>query len=157
MTARWWAIQEYIVAGVVKPIVLTKSVLETIRTVKSDCTEATVTSGIDSKDTREVVAKCPKCGNNIYENKAAYSCSNQDCGCVLFKEDKYFKYLGKNLTKTIAQSLFAKKQALVKNIKSKKGSTYDSIIKVDFPGSIQTTRWSFQRRKAKNKILSIIV
>lgn len=78
------------------------------------------------------VAKCPKCGGDIVESPKAWGCNNPECGCVIFKDDKYFKAIGGKMTKTTAVNLFKKGEVVVKGLKSKKGNTYDARIKASF-------------------------
>lgn len=85
-----------------------------------------------TKPQGEVLCKCPKCGGDIIENSKAYSCSNKECGCVLFKEDKYFNSLGKKMTKATAKTLFEKQRVKMKLKSKKTGKDYEAIIKVDF-------------------------
>lgn len=88
-----------------------------------------------------VLCRCPKCGGDIVENSKAYSCSK--CGCVIFKDDRYFKAIGKKMTKTIAKALFTKGEVLVKGLTSKKGNKYDAVIKADFSGKYVSYRMEF--------------
>lgn len=100
----------------------------------------------------EKVAKCPRCGSDIIENTKAYSCSNPSCGCVIFKDDKYFKAIGKKMTKAIAKSLFEKKKVKVTGCKSKSGKKYDAIVKVDFhSGKYPSYSMEFDNSKTKKK------
>ena len=49
---------------------------------------------------------CPKCGGDVIETKRSYSCKSKECGCVLFKEDKYLMRYHKKMTASIAKTLF---------------------------------------------------
>lgn len=98
------------------------------------------------------VAKCPKCGKTIVETPKAYSCSNSSCGCVIFKDDKYFKAMGKKMTKSIAKTLFEKGSVKVTGCKSKSGKTYDAIISVSFDsGKYPNYSMSFDDSTPKSK------
>ena len=102
----------------------------------------------DNSD-KEPLCKCPKCGKNIYENTKAYSCEDRDCGCVLFKTDKYLASLGQKMTKTIAKSFFTKKKATFKKLKSKSGKEYAAEIHVDFSGKYPSYKMEFIDDKKK--------
>lgn len=81
-----------------------------------------------------VLCKCPVCGKNIVENAKAYSCEDRACGCVIFKEDKFFDRQKKKMTKTIAKSLFTKGYADVDGLVSARtGKAYNARVKVSFP------------------------
>lgn len=96
---------------------------------------------------KEVLGKCPKCGSDIIETKAAYSCLNRDCKFALWKNDKYFAALGKNMTKTIAKSLLNKGSVSLKGLKSKKtGKEYEAFVKVDFSGLYPSYTMEFPQK-----------
>ena len=100
----------------------------------------------------EVIAKCPKCGKNIYENSKAFSCEDRDCGCVIFKDDKFFNSIGKKMNKTTAKKLFNDKKIKVTGCRSKSGKTYDAIIKVSFEGKYANYSMEFDNSdKDKDK------
>ena len=81
------------------------------------------------------LCKCPKCGKDIVENKMAFACEDRDCGCVIFKDDRFFSAAEKKMTPYLAKELFTKGYADVKGLKSKKtGKLYDARIKADFSG-----------------------
>lgn len=98
----------------------------------TDMKKSTSSGAGGAASNREVIAKCPKCGKNIYENSKAFSCEDKECGCVIFKEDKYFASIGKKMSKSIAKKLFTDKKVKVAGCKSKSGKTYDAIVNVNF-------------------------
>ncbi len=118
---------------------------EAIEKAKADITEIctqtrtmenTVLSG-DSGETgyknSNILCKCPKCGNNVWINKKAYSCANRDCTVVIFKESKFFEKYGKKMTDRIAKELITKGQCVVKDMVSPKtGAAFNGNIKVSF-------------------------
>ena len=78
----------------------------------------------------EILGKCPLCGGDIVENKKAFSCINtidHDCIMTLWKEDKFLKAWGINLTKTRVLSLISNGYFKVKG-KNKKLLTVSVII-----------------------------
>lgn len=106
---------------------------------------------VASKTEASIIAKCPKCGDDVLENSKAFSCSKK-CGFVLFKEDKFFASLGKKMTKTYAKGLIEKRQVVVKDIVSKKtGNKYDLIVKADFSGQWPKYSTEFTQSKKKGK------
>lgn len=92
----------------------------------------------------EALCKCPKCGGDIAENKAAYSCKTRDCTVVIFKNDRFFNAIGKKMTRAIATELISKGKANVKGIKGKYGN-YNATISVDFSGKYP--RYEMERGK----------
>ena len=90
---------------------------------------------------------CPKCGKSIKENSKAFSCEDKDCGCVIFKTDRFFERFGKHMTASIAKELFTKKQVHVKGMKSERtGRLFDATVKVDFSGRWPNYQLEFDRK-----------
>lgn len=83
------------------------------------------------KNKREVLCVCPRCGGDIMENSKAFSCA-ENCGIVLFKEDRYFKSIGKRMSKQYAKNLFSKGETVLKKCVSKNGKEYNLLVKADF-------------------------
>ena len=83
---------------------------------------------------QKVLCKCPVCGKNILETPKAWSCEDRACGCVLFKEDKFFQRQKKKMNATLAKSLFTKGYADVEGLVSARtGKAYNARVKVSFP------------------------
>lgn len=81
---------------------------------------------------KEVIGKCPFCGAPVYENSRSFYCSDyKNCKFSLWKDNKYFQAIGFNLTKTHAKKLLKDQKTLAKNLKSKKGNTYDAWLCVE--------------------------
>lgn len=86
-----------------------------------------------SKSQKEVIGICPFCGSPVYENKKAYYCSDyKNCNFTFWKSNKYFDVIGFKLTKTHAKNLLKDRKTYAKNLKSKKGTTYDAWITVEW-------------------------
>ena len=92
--------------------------------------------------------KCPKCGKNILDLPSAYSCEDKSCGCVIFKQDRFFEKLGKKMSPAAAKGLFERGAVKLKNIMSAKGNTYDAIIKVSFPEKYPSYQMEFPPKKS---------
>jgi DNA topoisomerase-3 len=99
---------------------------------------------------REVksLGKCPECGREIVETPKAYSCTGyQDkekpCKFALWKEDNWFKSLGKKITATTAKGLLSGRAVLVKGMKSKAGKVFDAKVKLTKDGK----RWKYAFEK----------
>lgn len=78
------------------------------------------------------VGICPKCGAAVVERKSGFFCKNNDCKFVLWKNDKYFSSFGKSITTSMAKKLLDKRTVELKGLKSKKGTTFNAIVKVNF-------------------------
>ncbi len=132
MTAKWWTIQEDIKYGAATPQQMAKDVLATVTAV--------ISSGIGSLHNADAYANggtgiilgtCPLCGGSIVETDRAYGCSNKDCRCIFFKDNKLLKSIGKRMTATIVRSLITKGKAPLKDCKSKSGNQFscDLVVK----------------------------
>ena len=87
----------------------------------------------DEQQNKEVIGKCPKCGQDVVESFKTFNCSNSNCKFVMFKQDNYLKAFGKQLTKTIAKSFLSEGKAVIKGMKSKNsGNKFDAVVAVDY-------------------------
>lgn len=83
----------------------------------------------------EVIGTCPRCKSNVYEMTKSFSCENEECSFILWKENKFFKDKKKTITKKIAEELLKNGKTKVKGLYSeKKDSTYDAIVVLDDTG-----------------------
>lgn len=83
---------------------------------------------------KEIIGKCPICGNNIYENQKSFYCSNYKEGCKanIWKESDYFKQPLK-VTKEKVKKLL-KGQKIKFRLKSLKGSEYEAEFLLQVQG-----------------------
>lgn len=101
---------------------------------------------------REVIGICPKCGGNVYESKVNFYCEHKDCDFTLFKNNKYFASMKKEVTKPIAQALLKSGRAKVSGLYSKKkGTTFTAIIVMDATQKYPQFQMEFEARKSENK------
>lgn len=101
---------------------------------------------------REVVGICPKCGGNVYESKTNFYCENRGCYFALIKNNKYFASMGKELTKSIAQSFLKNGGAKVSGLYSqKKNSTFSATIHMDTTGKYPQFSVTFDTKKKKTQ------
>lgn len=76
-----------------------------------------------------VIGNCPVCGSEITERPKGWFCSNQSCHFSLWKDNNYFKKLGKQLTPKLAEELVKKGKARLIGCKSvRTGRKYDAIV-----------------------------
>ena len=81
-----------------------------------------------TKQTTEVLGKCPLCGHAVVEGKKGFGCSNWKNGCkfVIWKNDKCLAPM-----KTMVKALLKNGKAPVKGLVSKKGNKFDAIMKYE--------------------------
>ena len=81
------------------------------------------------KEEKPIVGKCPRCGENVFEGKKNYYCSNRDCAFVMWKNDRFFEERKVKFTPKIAADLLMDGKAKVKKLYSHKtGKTYDGTV-----------------------------
>lgn len=87
---------------------------------------------------KNIVGKCPKCGNNIVLKKSFYGCSNYpECKFTLAEH-----FRKKKLTKTNVKELLEGKETLVKGIKNKEKKPYNAVVKIGEKGYIDFISFS---------------
>ena len=98
---------------------------------------------------KEVIGTCPRCGQPVYEGKKNFACSDRSCGFVLWKNDRFWTSLKKELTKKMATDLLKKGRTNVKGMWSKKKqAAYDAaVILDDTGGKYINFKLEFPKRK----------
>lgn len=83
----------------------------------------------------KVIGKCPRCGNNVIENKKGFCCENRTCGFALWKENKFFTSKKKTLTEKIVKDLLTTGKCKLTGCYSEKtGKTYNATVSFDDTG-----------------------
>ena len=150
LTAKWWTIQEDIKQGTATPEQMARDVLSTVTTV--------IASGVGSLHNAQsyayggtgvVLGACPLCGGSIIETEKAFSCSNKDCNCVFFKDNKLLKSVGKKMTAGIVKSLISKGRAPLKDCKSARtGKSFSCDVVVKYEGMYPSLEFDFDAEPA---------
>ena len=76
----------------------------------------------------KVIGVCPNCGANIVEREKGWFCENRECRFVLWKDNAFFKRLGKRLDAHVADKLLRDGRVRLKDCKSAKGKTYNATV-----------------------------
>jgi DNA topoisomerase-3 len=79
------------------------------------------------------IGPCPVCGNPVVEGEKSFGCSNWKNGCkfTIWKDDKYIKSFGKNVSKEMVELLLKNGKVGFRNLKSKKGNTFSAYFKYE--------------------------
>ena len=81
------------------------------------------------KEEKRAIGKCPRCGNDVYEGRKNYYCSNKDCTFKMWRNDRFFEERRITFTPKIAAELLKNGKAKVKKLYSPKtGRTYDGTV-----------------------------
>lgn len=85
---------------------------------------------------KEIIGKCPRCGQNIYQGKKNYYCAGgMECGFTIWKDDKFFTSKRKPLTKPMVKAFLEKGRIKAVNLYSeKKDKTYSAYIFMEDTG-----------------------
>ena len=76
-----------------------------------------------------VIGSCPHCGADVAERDKGWFCSNRECRFVLWKDNAYFKKIGKHLTAGMAEKLVKEGRVRLKDCKSQRtGKTYNADV-----------------------------
>jgi len=134
LTAEWEEKLKLIERGVLSPdsflqdiSQMTKSLVKTYEIIKG--------ADVLFPSIQETLGKCPRCGNDVTENKKGFCCLNKTCGFALWKDNKFFTTKKKNLTRTIAIELLKNGKAKLSGCYSEKtGKTYDAVVLLDDTG-----------------------
>ena len=77
----------------------------------------------------KIVGVCPHCGAEVAEREKGWFCSNRECRFVLWKDNAFFKRLGKHLTGQLVDKLLRDGRARLKDCKSQRtGKTYNASV-----------------------------
>ena len=76
----------------------------------------------------KIVGVCPNCGANVVEREKGWFCDNKPCRFVLWKDNAFFKRLGKRLDSHVADKLLRDGRVRLKDCKSAKGKTYNAAV-----------------------------
>ena len=76
-----------------------------------------------------VVGVCPCCGTNVVEKDRAYFCDNMDCSFALWKDNKFFQAIGKEMTRDVAEDLLNCGTVKLMGCKSRKtGKSFNCYV-----------------------------
>lgn len=81
------------------------------------------------KETSKRIGICPHCGGDVIERQKGWFCGKRECQFALWKDNAFFKSIGKNLTASVVERLLHDKQICLKDCKSKKtGQNFDAVL-----------------------------
>ena len=76
----------------------------------------------------KIIGVCPNCGANVVEREKGWFCENRECRFVLWKDNAFFKRLGKRLDAHVADKLLRDGRVRLKDCRSAKGKTYNATV-----------------------------
>ena len=100
--------------------------INTMITALVENTEAA--KGADVLMKNKMIGVCPNCGANVVEREKGYFCENRECRFVLWKDNAFFKRLGKRMDTHVADKLLRDGRIRLKDCKSAKGKVYNATV-----------------------------
>ena len=76
----------------------------------------------------KIIGVCPNCSKPVVEREKGWFCENRECRFVLWKDNAFFKRLGKRLDAHVADKLLRDGRVRLKDCKSAKGKTYNATV-----------------------------
>ena len=76
----------------------------------------------------KIIGVCPNCGKPVVEREKGWFCENRECRFVLWKDNAFFKRLGKRLDGRMADKLLRDGRVRLKDCKSAKDKTYNATV-----------------------------
>ena len=125
MTADWETKLLQIERGEMEPSEFMTEI-NTMITALVENTEAA--KGANALMKNKIIGICPNCGANVVEREKGWFCENRECRFVLWKDNAFFKRLGKRLDAHVADKLLRDGRVRLKDCKSAKGKTYNATV-----------------------------
>ena len=76
----------------------------------------------------KIIGICPNCGANVVEREKGWFCESNPCRFVLWKDNAFFKRLGKRMDAHVADKLLRDGRVRLKDCRSAKGKTYNATV-----------------------------
>ena len=96
--------------------------------ISSLVTTTEARKGANALMKNKIIGICPNCGANVVEREKGWFCENRECRFVLWKDNAFFKRLGKHLDAHVADKLLRDGRVRLKDCKSAKGKTYNATV-----------------------------
>ena len=125
MTAEWEAKLLRIERGEMEP----EEFMTEIKDMLSSLVKTSeAVKGASTLMKNKVAGICPNCGNAVIEREKGWFCENRECRFALWKDNAYFKRLGKHLDGRMVDKLLRDGRVRLKDCKSPKGKTYNATL-----------------------------
>ena len=125
MTADWEAKLLQIERGEMEP----SEFMTEINTMITELVKNTeMKKGVNALMKNKIFGVCPNCGKPVVEREKGWFCENRECRFVLWKDNAFFKHLGKRLDSHVADKLLRNGRVRLKDCKSAKGKTYNATV-----------------------------
>ena len=83
----------------------------------------------DNAKSGRIIGKCPACGSDVAEMQRGWFCTDRKCKFAIWKDNNYFKKLGKQMNAQLAQKLVRDGSARLTGCHSARtGKSYDATV-----------------------------
>ena len=96
--------------------------------ISSLVTTTEAAKGANALMKNKIIGICPNCGANVVEREKGWFCESNPCRFVLWKDNAFFKRLGKRLDSHVADKLLRDGRVRLKDCRSAKGKTYNATV-----------------------------
>ena len=96
--------------------------------ISSLVTTTEAAKGANALMKNKIIGVCPNCGKSVVEREKGWFCENRECRFVLWKDNAFFKRLGKRLDAHVADKLLRDGRVRLKDCKNAKGKTYNATV-----------------------------
>ena len=125
----------------------------TVKAVESIKNDISILSKfkVDLPEGAESIGKCPTCGNDVIETEKNFGCINWKNGCkfTIWKDDKYIKSFGKNVSKEMVRLLLKNGKVGFRNLKSKKGTVFSAYFRYEYNKETGYYNWKMEFIEAR--------
>lgn len=125
MTADWETKLLRIERGEIKPEIFMTEINNMISSLVNT-TEVVKGANVIMKN--KMIGVCPNCGANVIEREKGWFCESNPCRFVLWKDNAFFKRLGKRMDAHVADKLLRDGRVRLKDCRSAKGKVYNATV-----------------------------
>lgn len=126
MTAEWEQKLLQVEKDQLQPEEFMEEIEDMVRTIVQETEKQEDIKGMNEK---KIAGKCPICGSDVMETQKGWFCSSQDCRFGLWRDNAYFKKIGKELTEPVVTELLSEGQTkLVGCTSQRTGKKYNAIL-----------------------------
>lgn len=123
-----------------------------------DETKEMLTKIMENKEYKKIytpsgnpIGVCPRCGKKVYDTPKAYSCEDNECGFIIWKNNRYFEAIGYKPTEKDIKKLLSDGKFLAKGLTSKKGNKFDAYLSLDDSGKYVGFKMEFPNASEQKK------
>ena len=128
MTADWEQKLLQIERGELEPETFMDEIEQMVASLV-ETSEAVKGASMLMKNNSKIVGVCPHCGAEVAEREKGWFCTNRECRFVIWKDNAFFKRLGKHITGQLVDKLLRNGRARLKDCKSQRtGKTYNASV-----------------------------